>query len=228
MIQPIVQTPDCLTILGPSDATTEDVDEALRRAPKLVAADGGAARALELGHMPDAVIGDFDSLPHSILQDLPAGRLHRIAEQDSTDFEKCLARVQARLVLAVGFSGRRFDHALAVMNTLVRYPERPCVVIGGEDIVFAAPRREIALDLPIGTRLSLFPMSELRMSASGLRWPVGQIDFAPAGRIGTSNEVAGPVRLHPDAPGMLVILPRAALAAAIEALTGVTGAVRGQ
>ncbi len=55
--------------------------------------------------------------------------------------------------------------------------------------------------------------------STGLRWPIAGLDFAPGGVIGTSNEVAEPeVRLRFAGPGMLVLLPRARLDAALTAL----------
>ena len=56
--------------------------------------------------------------------------------------------------------------------------------------------------------------------SQGLRWPIDGLDFAPSGRIGTSNEVTGPVVLVFDGPGMLVITPREALEQVSAALAG--------
>src|SRR5690606_25526224 len=95
----------------------------------------------------------------------------------------------------------------------------PCILIGAVDICFAAPP-ELRLDLPPGSRLSLFPMARIRGRSEGLQWPIDEVRFAPAGEIGTSNAVTGPVHLSFDAPGMLVILPRAGLPAAMAALDG--------
>jgi thiamine pyrophosphokinase len=46
--------------------------------------------------------------------------------------------------------------------------------------------------------------------ATGLRWPIEGLDFAPAGRVGTSNAATGPVSIEMRGP-MLLILPRAQL-----------------
>ncbi|MGB2893545.1 MAG: thiamine pyrophosphokinase, partial [Albidovulum sp.] len=72
--------------------------------------------------------------------------------------------------------------------------------------------------LTAGTRVSLFPMAAVAGRATGLRWPIEGLDFRPDGRIGTSNQAEGPVDMAFARPGMLVILPRAALLAAIEGL----------
>ena len=111
------------------------------------------------------------------------------------------------------------------MNGLVAHPDQRCFILGARDVVFLAPLT-LSLDLPVGSRLSLFPMGAVTGTSAGLRWPLQGIRFAPDGMIGTSNEVSGPVHLTFSAPRMLVILPRTAMAAALDGL-GLTG-VRGR
>ncbi len=197
-------------LLGGAPTPPERVTRYLQTAPRLWAADGGAALALAAGHVPDAVIGDMDSLSAETIAALPTGVLHRVAEQDTTDFEKALRHIQAPLILALGFTGGRLDHELAVFNAIVRHRGAPVILIGDADIIFRAPRR-MALDLPLDSRLSLFPMGQLSGRSRGLAWPIEGIDFAPDGRIGTSNRVTGPVDLQFDGDQMLIILPLAAL-----------------
>ncbi|MGC1487021.1 MAG: thiamine diphosphokinase, partial [Albidovulum sp.] len=161
--------------MGGGRAEAEDLRLALALAPVLIAADGGANMACSEGLMPDLVIGDFDSITPETLAAIPASRQRHISEQDSTDFEKCLSRIEAPFILGIGFTGARIDHQLAVCNALVRYPARRCVLISAEDVIFAAPSR-LALPLTAGTRVSLFPMTNLRGESRGLRWPIGGID----------------------------------------------------
>lgn len=114
-------------------------DMAFSRSKFLLAADGGADAILEKGHIPQAVIGDMDSLSDTARAAIPADRLHSIAEQDSTDFDKALRSILAPLILAVGFSGARLDHELAALHGLVRYPDRRVIMIGTQDITFHVP-----------------------------------------------------------------------------------------
>ncbi|MDH3263556.1 MAG: thiamine diphosphokinase [Paracoccaceae bacterium] len=214
----IVHSERGVTIVGAGELLPAVLDEALIHAPLLVAADGGAARALALGHDLAAVIGDLDSLEATTRAALPPGRVHRIADQETTDFDKCLRTIRAPLVLAVGFTGARLDHELAAFSTLLQHAGRPCLLIGPEDVAFVAPL-DLRLALAPGTRLSLFPMGEVTGESRGLRWPIEGIRFAPGGRIGTSNEAAAPeVALSFSARRMLVFLPRPALGSAIRAL----------
>ncbi len=205
-----------VTLLGAGDLHAASVAEALTLAPCLVAADGGADRALALGLTPEAVIGDLDSISAAAREAIGPERIWQIEEQETTDFDKCLSHVAAPFFLAVGFGGGRLDHTLAAMAVLARHPGRRLIWVGGEDVVFLAPR-ELSLDLTAGTRVSLFPMGRVRGRASGLRWGLEGDDFAPAGRIGTSNEALGPVHLILDGP-MLVVLAHEWLRAAIAGL----------
>ncbi len=199
---------------GPLDA--ELVHGVAARTTGIVAADGGADGLAALGLRPDAVIGDLDSL-----QD-PAGwgdvPVHHVDDQDSTDFEKCLQRIAAPLVLATGFTGARIDHQLAAMSTLVAHPGR-VLIVDPVDICFRW-RAGLRLDVAAGTRVSLFPMGPVRGRSTGLRWPIDGLELTPAGRVGTSNVATGPVEVEASGP-LLGILPRDWLDVVADALCAV-------
>ncbi|MDF0599960.1 thiamine diphosphokinase [Psychromarinibacter sp. C21-152] len=218
MTAAFVQSQAPVTLLGGAPVETKRLREALALAPVLVAADSGADRALAVGLTPRAVIGDLDSVTDETRSRLDPATVCEIAEQDSTDFHKALSNIEAPLVLALGFTGARTDHELAAFNVLARRPGGAVIVLGAEDLAFHAPP-QVALDLPVGTRVSLFPMAPVTGESTGLRWPIAGLDFAPDGRVGTSNESTGPVRLSFHGPGMLVILPRAHLTPAVRALS---------
>jgi len=207
-----------VTLLGGGELTPETVSELLTLAPNLVACDGAAGRALAMGHVPARVVGDMDSLDRATRARLDPATILEITEQDTTDFDKALRSTEAPLILGAGFMGRRLDHELACYNALVRQPDKRCILVGEHDICFHIGTA-LRLDLPAGTRVSLFPMAPVVMRAQGLVWSFEALELAPWGRVGTSNAaLGGPVEVSTDAPGLLAILPRAALRAAIAAL----------
>jgi thiamine pyrophosphokinase len=218
MKSPIVQSFRGITLAGGGPFGQRDLALCLKRAPVAVAADGGADRLLGLGVMPAAVIGDFDSVSAAARDRIPFENQHLVPEQSTTDFDKALRGIAAPFVLALGFAGARLDHGLAAMNTLVSHPDRRCILIGPKDLAFAAPAR-LELSLTPGEPLSLFPMGPVTGRSEGLEWPIAGLSFSPSGQIGTSNRVvARRILLEFDGPGMLVILPRRRLDAAIRAL----------
>nr|WP_241188178.1 thiamine diphosphokinase [Pseudohalocynthiibacter aestuariivivens] len=185
----------------------DDLAAAQAIAPGVVAADGGADAALANDVVPDAVIGDFDSISDDARTRIPAERLHEIAEQDSNDFDKCLRNIIAPLIIGIGFSGARLDHQLAVCNTLVRHPAQRCLLMGSDDLVFLCPP-SLKLGLPKKCPISLFPMGAVEGVSDGLKWPIAGLNFAPDGQVGTSNRVKGAVHLSMTSPKMLVMVPR--------------------
>ena len=214
---PILSSATGVTLIGGGAVSDADLAEATALAPAIMAADSGSERALAAGLMPQAVAGDFDSLSDRVRARVPADRLHHIAEQETTDFEKCLSRVAAPFVVAVGFAGPRYDHLLANLTTLARLRRPPCLLLAGTDAMLAAPPL-LALDLPAGTRVSLYPLGRVMGESRGLRWPVGGLVLDPAARVGTSNAaLGGTVELALDGP-CIVILPRRHLADAVTAV----------
>ncbi len=220
MNERIVQCEGGVTLIGGGAAQVADVHQALTIAPCLVAADGGGDRALSMGLSPHAVIGDLDSLSPEGRRVL-ADRLYHVAEQDSTDFGKCLRLVSAPFYLALGFTGLRLDHTLSALNELAARPGQLIVVVAEDDLIVRLPEA-FEITLPVGERLSLFPFGLARGRSEGLRWPIEGIDFAPTGRIGTSNEVAGEgadVQVRLEITGaMLLLLPKRHLQAVLDAL----------
>ena len=216
MIAPLVISDRGVTVIGGGATSPYDLQTALAVAPTLVAADGGADRALALGQPPDWVIGDLDSITSGARRLIPAGRIHHVAEQDSTDFTKCLTRIAAPFVMAVGFAGLRLDHTLSALTTMASTVRPLVIMLASDDVVFVAPPR-LTLPLMPGTRVSLYPMGPARGISTGLEWPIEGIEFAPGGRVGTSNMANGVVTLRIEGK-MLLMLPRSTLASVMTAL----------
>ena len=203
-----------VTLVGAGALDRAMVEAAHRFAPVLIAADGGADRLVEMRLHPRAVIGDMDSIADpERWRAGPAAFVH-LAEQDTTDFEKCLYATEAPLYLAVGFTGRRIDHTLAVFHTLLRYPQKRVVVVGEHEVsALAPPGATLRLAVTPGTRVSIYPLLPVTATHSrGLAWPIDGLALAPGQKIGTSNEARQPVvEVAFDGPGALVMLEREAL-----------------
>lgn len=215
---PILTSATGVTLIGGGDADAGIAAQAVALAPTVVAADGGADRARAFGLDPVAVIGDFDSISDQTRAAIAPERLYHVAEQDSTDFEKCLSRIAAPFVIAVGFAGDRLDHTLAALTTMARLRAPPCLMLTPADVAFIAPP-SLALPVAAGTRVSLFPMGAVTGTSTGLRWPIDGLGLTPWARVGTSNLATGPVTLRLSGP-CLILLPRDELPRALAALTG--------
>jgi len=210
-----------VTLVGNGPFSAEMLAEAQTIAPDLIAADRGAHRLAVLRKTARAVIGDMDSLPDPAAFDDGRTRVIHLAEQDTTDFEKCLYATEAPFYLGVGFTGGRIDHTLAVFHAMLRYPSKPVVLVGEDEAMALAPAgRLLRLRLRPGARVSIFPLLPVTGGPSrGLTWPLDGLRLAPGERVGTSNEAVHPlVEMKFDAPGALVMVERPFLAALVHAV----------
>ena len=212
-----------VTLVGAGALDMAMVEAARALAPVLIAADGGADRLAEMGLSPSAVIGDMDSISGPERWRAGPTTLVHLAEQETTDFEKCLYATEAPLYLAVGFTGRRLDHTLALCHALLRYPDKRIVVVGEHEVsALAPPGVTLRLALAPGARVSIYPLLAVTATHSrGLVWPIDGLALAPGSKIATSNAASQPVvEIAFDGPGALVMLERERLSVLVGALTG--------
>ncbi|MDP9137215.1 MAG: thiamine diphosphokinase [Pseudomonadota bacterium] len=167
-----------------------------------IAADGGMAHAQPLGLAVELWVGDFDSSSpdlesryrHVERQTFPAAK-------DRTDGDlaakAAIARGATSLVL-VGALGGQTDHAFAHLTLALRLSRSGCSTMltsGTEEAHPLLPGR-LALTLPIDSRLSLLPLTDLAgLSVGGTRWPLHGIDVELGSTLTLSNTVLGPVEI---------------------------------
>lgn len=187
-----------LVVLGGAGFAAARLRAEVARAGTVIAADAGAALCLDAGIAPEAVVGDFDSLPDSARARLDASRLHRSLDPDTNDLEKTLAWIavhhgaNCEVVLAAGAAvdGGRMDHALANLGPLLREPHARVSMVDGEGRLFALRRGRATLTGLVGRKMSLLPWSLVGVEASetGVRYPLDHARLLLGGA-GVSNEV---------------------------------------
>ena len=126
-----------------------------------VAADGGANLLNLLKLVPDAVVGDFDSLQPGVRQQLAESILYHVKEQDTNDADKavrhCLKRGFTEINL-LGADGGRQDQFLSSLEILFKYSFQASLILWSP-----LERMEFILDswkgnLHVGATLSLIPL----------------------------------------------------------------------
>jgi len=199
-----------LVIVGGGAVDPALLHELKAAGARLIAADGGADRVAAAGLVPEIIIGDLDSLddPDAWSQQ---SRLVRITEQETTDFEKALYSTEAPVTVALGMTGKRFDHTLAALDALARHAaKRRIVLVDDADIAVALTGR-FSFRVAPGERVSIHPLAPVAFrSSEGLKYPLDGLELAPGVRTGTSNEaVTGRFTIVPErgseAPYLLII-----------------------
>jgi len=187
----------------------------------VIAADGGARKAAELGLSTDLVIGDGDSLSSADVERLrTAGvEVHLFpTDKDESDTElavrEALARGARSIVVLGAFGGERVDHALANL-ALLALPE-----LAGRDVTLTDARARVRLigraDGPGTTRItgapgdlvSLFPLDPRvdGVVTDGLRYPLRRETLVLGPSRGLSNELVGSSARVATARGRLLVV----------------------
>lgn len=153
----------------------------------LIGADSGADAILRAGLVPDAVIGDMDSVADRMA--FPATtRVIPLAEQDTTDFEKCLYSTRAPVTVAIGMTGGRFDHTLAALHAVARHAASRRIILLDEHDLALGVAGSVRFTVKAGERVSIYPLGRTEFSgSSGLLYPLRGLVMEQGGVIGTSN-----------------------------------------
>lgn len=183
------------------------IRELAARAGLVVAADGGALVALDAGVMPDAVVGDLDTMDRFPGAGVPRERFVRDPDPETTDLVKAIHYALERgaeAVDVVAAGGGRADHALANLSVLTVFAGVEVVLhddlfatwlVRGETVVTGEPGTVVSLIAPGGAR---------GVRTEGLRWNLHgeELPFSPRG---VHNELAAERAVVRVAEGHLLV-----------------------
>ena len=199
------------TIVGGADFSDDLFKEVYDNELPIIAADGGANFLAENNIYPELVMGDLDSVSEQKIQNMDTQKFIKISDQHTTDLEKVLLNTGSPLTIGIGFLGSRIDHELAALSALVKFSHKKIILIGEKDIVFLVPP-SFSLSSFDGMRVSLYPLDSVKVQSDGLKWSTEGLTMKPTDKIGTSNQAAGKIiKLVPDEPKLLLILPKSLL-----------------
>ncbi len=214
--KPIVSRSTAVCLVGGAPIADDAISAVFSHVSGFVGVDGGANHLLRAGIAPLYVIGDLDSLSDQARATFD-DRLCHVSEQSTTDFEKALVRVDAPLLLCIGFTGGRMDHILSVLNVMAQHAQRAIVLIDDHDVSFVARQGQTVFQATEATRISIMPIAAATVTATGLVWNFSDTLMTPDGFTSPSNAaVGGDVAIETDGP-VLVTLPRALLPTALQA-----------
>lgn len=156
----------------PSD---EHSKRLIKQSPLTVCCDGAAEEYIKHYGLPDAVVGDCDSIPPATAR-LCAGRLHRISEQDTNDLTKTIHYLQdqgIKKIIILGATGKREDHTIGNISLLIDYMHM------GIQVQMHTPFGNIipsngtqTFHCQKGQQISIFNFGAHNLHAQGLRYPL--------------------------------------------------------
>ena len=176
----------------------------LHGAEYVACCDGAADNYISLGNVPDAIVGDGDSISPANREKF-ADRLHIVNEQESNDQTKAvrfLVSQGKRSIAIVGATGRREDHTIGHISLLIEYARAGVDVRSFTDYgVFVPCNGTTTHKCRKGQQVSIFCITAKSLSAEGLLYPI--YDFTNWWQ-GTLNECTEEsVTIHADGEYLL-------------------------
>ena len=182
---------DAVIVAGGEFPTAPQPLEILQSAPFVVCCDGAADNYIATGCVPDAIVGDGDSIS-AVNREKFAHLLHIMSEQETNDQTKAvrfLVEKGMRNIAIVGATGRREDHTIGNISLLIEYARMGCDVRSFTDHgVFIPCNGTTTHKCCKGQQVSIFSITAKEMSAEGLLYPI--YDFNNWWQ-GTLNECTG-------------------------------------
>ncbi len=187
--------------------------EYLRSAERIICCDGSAEKLIDEGIIPEAIVGDIDTLPQRIVTRFP-DRVIRIAEQETNDLTKavtwCIKQGYADLVI-LGATGKREDHTIGNISLLAEYARNASVLMVTDTGILRPLPESSTVDSFPGQQVSVFsvdPATEI--TSEGLKYPLknrrleswwsGTLNEAIAERF-TLSFNGGPLIVYLEFPG---------------------------
>lgn len=178
----------------------------------------GAVRAYErhFHRLPDAVVGDMDTLPKT-LQRRYAALIHRETEQDDNDLTKAMRYLLCHYpavteIHILGATGKREDHMVGNLGLLMEYPrlfplEGISVDMVSDYGTAFAITDSCTLQIGEGRRFSLFsPDNSLRIQSEGLEYQTGGVVFDNWWQATLNRATADEVRLTFSHPSRALVI----------------------
>ena len=185
----------------------------------VIAADGGARNAINIGMHPDVVIGDLDSISGPTKENLSAQGSQFITyphDKNQTDLELALdyaIQVGVEEVMLIGLLGGRLDQTLANLLLLTKdaYSSMKLVVSASPDTAhLLRDTDKITIEASTGDIVSLIPLSPIvsGVTTHNLRWPLNEAKLEFGSTLSISNEMEAPKVSIQIEKGKLLIIHR--------------------
>lgn len=158
----------------------------------LICADGGADSALRMNLVPDAIIGDLDSIsPQAFKKFKSKSKIIRLKRQNDTDVEKCLKYAinkNFNQVLLAAVTGNRLDHTICNLGIVLKFMNQLKISIVAEDSFLKPYKGKVELKTYPGETISIYGFDKkTKITSNGLKYELKNISLPFGVKESTSN-----------------------------------------
>ena len=149
--------------------------EYLKNAKRIICCDGSTQNLIFAGMMPDAIIGDLDSLSDELANRF-TDRIFLDENQDTNDLTKAVSwcnEMGYRDIVIVAATGKREDHTIGNISLLVEYAKEMNVLMVTDTGILQPLLKSSQISSFPGQQVSIFSIDpETEVTSAGLRYPL--------------------------------------------------------
>lgn len=165
----------------------------LKKAERIICCDGSAEPLLKAGMVPDAIVGDLDTLPAGIAERF-SDRIYQSKEQETNDLTKavnwCAGKGYKDLVI-LGATGKREDHTIGNISLLAEYVKETSVIMVTDTGIFIPFIKSATVSTLPGQQVSVFSVDPgTEITSEGLKYPLKDLRLTNWW-VATLNEAVG-------------------------------------
>jgi len=147
----------------------------LKNAERVICCDGSAENLLKAGIIPEAIVGDMDSLKKGIARRF-SDRIYRDKSQETNDLTKavkwCIKRGFAKIII-LGATGKREDHTIGNISLLAEYVKDADVAMVTDTGIIRPFSESCKVSSYPGQQVSIFSIDpENGITSKGLKFPL--------------------------------------------------------
>lgn len=146
----------------------------IEKASYIVCCDGAANHFIEVGGIPDAIVGDLDSISEENKIRF-SDKLYPNREQETNDLTKAVlfcTENGKRNITIVGGTGMREDHTIGNISLLADYEAIACVNMLTNYGIFTPISSKTTFKSFAGEKVSLFAIGQKPITTIGLKYPI--------------------------------------------------------
>ena len=159
----------------------------------IVCCDGSVESLVNAGYIPDAIVGDMDSISPELKSRFD-DRIFIDKNQDTNDLTKAVtwcSEMGYKDIVIVGATGKREDHTIGNISLLTEYAEKVNVILVTDTGILRPFLKSSEISSFPGQQVSIFSIDpETEITSHGLRYPLSRTKLKNWW-VATLNEATG-------------------------------------
>lgn len=177
----------------------------IKNASEIICLDGALKNCLENKIIPNAVVGDGDSISENLKKEY-AHLLHIFSDQETNDLTKAVAfctKKGHKNIKIVAATGKREDHTLGNISLLLEYMKTVNVEMITDYGTLTPAYKTTEFKSVCGQQVSIFSLDQKPMTSHNLKYPLNKIVLDSLWK-GTLNESLGD-RFRIETEGEIIV-----------------------